>query len=308
MKNNTSFVDFYNKHDISPVSQDISDLEKHFQRRDSLLLSLGIPALLIKGSSVIEFGAGSGYNSTYIASLSPNCYHLVDGSNIGIKETKKQLSGYKIHDFKVVHSLFLEYKSDCLFDIVWAEGCIPHQANPIDILKHLSSFTKKDGIFVASMSNGISYLSEIIRRVASFMHLDDVNSIKEGVDKILPLLECHLSHLKGMSRPVDDWIIDSILQPLYERKLFSIPDAIEALKDNYNVYGASPKFITDWRWYKEIVGDDRGFNKTALDCYYQNNLNLIDYRSKFPVHSSSVQFSSEWSWKACVQKAGILCA
>ena len=93
MKNNTSFVDFYNKHDISPVSQDISDLEKHFQRRDSLLLSLGIPALLIKGSSVIEFGAGSGYNSTYIASLSPNCYHLVDGSNIGIKETKKQLSG-----------------------------------------------------------------------------------------------------------------------------------------------------------------------------------------------------------------------
>jgi hypothetical protein len=66
MKNNTSFVDFYNKHDISPVSQDISDLEKHFQKRDSLLLSLGIPALLIKGSSVIEFRAGSGQNSTYI--------------------------------------------------------------------------------------------------------------------------------------------------------------------------------------------------------------------------------------------------
>ena len=40
MKNNTSFVDFYNKHDISPVSQDISDLEKHFQRRDSLLWTL----------------------------------------------------------------------------------------------------------------------------------------------------------------------------------------------------------------------------------------------------------------------------
>jgi SAM-dependent methyltransferase len=291
MKNNTSFVDFYNKHDISPVSQDISDLEKHFQRRDSLLLSLGIPALLIKGSSVIEFGAGSGHNSTYIASLSPNCYHLVDGSNIGIKEIKKQLSGYKIHDFKVIHSLFLEYKSDFLFDIVWAEGCIPHQASPIDILKHLSSFTKKDGIFVVSMNNGISYLSETIRRIASFMHLDDVNSIKEGVDKILPLLECHLSHLKGMSRPVDDWIIDSILQPLHERKLFSIPDAIEALQDNYNVYGASPKFITDWRWYKEIVGDDRGFNKTALDCYYQNNLNLIDYR--FELSSHSIEFGIE---------------
>lgn len=284
----TSFVDFYNKHNVSPVSpvsQDIADIEKHFQRRNSLLTSLGIPSLFIKGSSVLEFGPGSGHNATYIASLSPNCYHLVDGSNVGIREIKKILSDYKINDLKVIHSFFLEYKSDFLFDIVWAEGCIPHQANPIEILKYLSSFTKKDGIFVASMNNGISYLSEIIRRVASSMHLNDNDPLQVQVDAVRPILKDHLHNLKGMSRPIDDWIIDSIIQPLHKSKLFSIPDAIEALKGDYDVYGTSPKFISDWRWYKEVTGNDRGFNKQALDCYYKNSLNLIDYRYEFAPHS-----------------------
>ena len=100
MKNNLSFVDFYNKHGISPVSQNISNLEEHFKRRNSLLTSLGIPAIFVKGSSVLEFGPGSGHNATYIASLSPNRYHLVDGSDVGIRETERLLSGYEIHNFK----------------------------------------------------------------------------------------------------------------------------------------------------------------------------------------------------------------
>jgi hypothetical protein len=52
----TSFVDFYTKHNVSPVSQDITDLGKHFQRRGSLLTSLGIPSLFIKDARILEFG------------------------------------------------------------------------------------------------------------------------------------------------------------------------------------------------------------------------------------------------------------
>jgi hypothetical protein len=88
-----------------------------------------------------------------------------------------------------------------------------------------------------------------------------------------------------MSRPIDDWILDVIIQPLHKSKLLSIPDAINVLQNEYDIYGSSPKFITDWRWYKEVVGVDRGFNQTALDSYYQNNLNLIDYRFEFSEHS-----------------------
>ena len=112
MNDNTSFVDFYNKHNISPVSQNISNLEEHFQRRNSLLAGLGIPSAFINGSSVLEFGAGSGHNSTYIASLSPDKYHLVDGSNVGIRETERILSEYKINDLEIIQSLFLDYSSN----------------------------------------------------------------------------------------------------------------------------------------------------------------------------------------------------
>jgi SAM-dependent methyltransferase len=282
----TSFVDFYSEHNISPVSQDISNLRMHFQRRDVLLRSLGIPSVLVRDATILEFGPGSGHNATYIASLEPSKYHLVDGNLKGVKDTKDLISEYKIDDLNIIHSLFLEYQSDSFFDIVWAEGCIPHQNDPVKILRHLSSFTTKEGIFVASMNNGISYLSEMIRRIASFIHLNDDDPFQVKLDTIRPLLKGHLDNLKGMSRPVDDWIVDSILQPLHKSKLFSIPDAIEALKDNYDVYSTSPKFISDWRWYKEVIGNNKEFNQSALNYYYKNNLNLIDYRYEFNSHSA----------------------
>ena len=47
MKKN-SFVDFYFQHSISPVSQNIEDIELHFQRRSALFSSLGLPALELK--------------------------------------------------------------------------------------------------------------------------------------------------------------------------------------------------------------------------------------------------------------------
>jgi 2-polyprenyl-3-methyl-5-hydroxy-6-metoxy-1,4-benzoquinol methylase len=306
MKNNISFVDFYNKHNISPVSQDISNLEKHFQRRNSLLTNLGIPALFVKGSNFLEFGPGSGHNATYIASLSPNHYHLVDGSDVGVKAVKKLLSEYQINDLKVIHSLFLEYKSDFVFDIVWAEGCVPHQSNPIDILKHLSSFTKKSGVFVVSTINGISHLSETIRRLFASIHTEQIDLLHDKLDVVRPLYSKHLKHLKGMSRPVDDWIIDGMLQPTHKSKLLSIPDTIQILENNYNIYNTSPKFIQDWRWYKDITGkgvDD--INKIALNCYYSNNLNLIDYRFEFPAHS--VEFGMKLE-NLCAKSWNIMCS
>lgn len=91
-----------------------------------------------------------------------------------------------------------------------------------------------------------------------------------------------------MSRPVEDWILDNIVQPLQDRKLLSIPEAINCLDNGFDFYGSSPRFYTDWRWYKDIVGEDRGFNHRALENYYRINLNLLDYRFEFP--PNSVQF------------------
>ena len=140
-----SFVEFYSKNDISPVSQDIVDLNKHFQRRESLFRSLGLLPAFIAGKSVLEFGPGSGHNALYMASLKPGRYELVDGNPKGVQETRERLAAYSDSQVEVHQSLFEEFQTDAQFDLVWAEGCLPHQSEPLPMLAHISLFVARGG-------------------------------------------------------------------------------------------------------------------------------------------------------------------
>ncbi len=285
MQNSPAFVGFYESNNISPVSQDITDLNKHFQRRESLFRSLGVLPGLVKEAKVLEFGPGSGHNALYTASLSPGQYELVDGNLKGVQETRERLTSFSSAHIKVHHALFDEFQTDTKFDLVWAEGCLPHQSRPLPLLKHVASFVLKGGVVCVSTSNGISYLSEAFRRLFRDRFFDTTGDVHAQACQLTPYLQPHLQHLSSMSRPVEDWILDSIVQPLQDRSLLSVPEVITCLANRFDVYGSSPRFLTDWRWYKDIVGDNRGFNEKALDNYYQNNLNLLDYPFEFPAHS-----------------------
>lgn len=138
---------------------------------------------------------------------------------------------------------------------------------------------------MVSTANGISYLSETLRRLFRDRFFTPAGDVHQQAQQLKPYMAPHLQHLRGMSRPVEDWLLDSIIQPLQYRKLLSIPEVIACLDNRFDVYGSSPRFLTDWRWYKDIVGDKRGFNDKALESYYQSNLNLLDYRFEFPAHS-----------------------
>jgi len=82
------FIDFYRRHGISPVSQNISNLKKHLERRKALYRHLGIPPTLVKDRTVIEFGPGNGHNAIYTTSLNPSRYVLVDGNPTGLKKPR----------------------------------------------------------------------------------------------------------------------------------------------------------------------------------------------------------------------------
>ncbi len=140
-----SHAEFYSKYNISPVFQDIADQAKHFQRRESLFRSLGLVPAFVRGRSVLEFGPGSGHNALYTASLSPGQYELVDGNLKGVQETRERLTSFSSAHIKVHHALFDEFQTDTKFDLVWAEGCLPHQSRPLPLLKHVASFVLKGG-------------------------------------------------------------------------------------------------------------------------------------------------------------------
>jgi hypothetical protein len=149
----------------------------------------------------------------------------------------------------------------------------------------VATFVRNGGVLCVSTNNGISYLSETLRRLFRDRFFDTTGDVHEQARRLIPYIQPHLQHLRGMSRPVEDWILDSIVQPLQDRLLLGIPEVIACLNEKFDVYGSSPRFLSDWRWYKDIVGEDRGFNELALANYFQNNLNLIDYRCEFPKHT-----------------------
>ena len=273
------FVDFYGQHRISPVTQDISDLAGHFERRESLYRHVGIVPGLISGKSVIEFGPGSGYNSIYTSSLKPRRYVLVDGNPTGLDSTRELLDSHANGEthHEVVESLVEEFDTEERFDVVFCEGVIPLQLNPKSFLRRVAEFTVPGGLVVITCMDSVSQLSEIMRRVIGTLLVHPDAPISEKLDILRPVFEPHLNTLKGRSRLVDDWILDVIIHP-WVGSMLSVADAIEALDFGYDVYGSSPRFLTDWRWYKEIIGDNRAWNERGLESYYANLHNFLDFR------------------------------
>lgn len=58
MENN--YIEYYGKHDISPVKQDIKDIEVHYNRRKKLYRQCGIPAIAFRNAKILEVGPGGG--------------------------------------------------------------------------------------------------------------------------------------------------------------------------------------------------------------------------------------------------------
>ncbi len=276
------FIDFYKNHKISPVSQDISDLEKHFNRRGALYRHLGIVPHFVKNKKVIEFGPGSGHNAIYTNSLEPSRYLLVDGNPTGLKETKANLSKYYPNstNYELVESLFEKFETDERFDIVFCEAAIPFQHDPKGFLRHISKFVVENGLLVVTSADNVSIFGEWLRRLAGTLVMQPDQTLEEKMERLRPLFRDHLASIKGASRPLDDWILDNIIQPFIGKPL-SIPEAVETLSSDFDIYSASPHFLVDWRWYKSIPEDDVTPNELAIEVYFKNVHNFLDYRGVY---------------------------
>jgi SAM-dependent methyltransferase len=280
-----SLLDFYRRHQISPVRQDIRDLGFHFARRAGLYRHLGILPAFLRGRTVLEIGPGSGSNSVYTASLEPSRYVLVEANPRGVEDIHALFAAYP--EFaacvEVTSGLVDDYERDARFDFVFCEGMLalaglPH---PERLLWKVAEHTAPGGVLVITCIDAMSDFAETLRRLVAQLVVDPASDVSAQVERLLPIFAPHLSTLAGMSRRHDDWIIDNLLNPASIGPLLAIPDAIAALDGTFDVFGASPHFLTDWRWYKAI-GPDGGFNGRATDEYWANVHNLLDYRHLSP--------------------------
>lgn len=278
-----AFVDYYLSNKISPVSQDIADLERHLQRRSSLLRTLGIPPSFVRGRSIIEFGPGGGHNAVHLARLEPATYVLVDGNPVGLEQLRANLSEHAPACCpRIEHALIEDFASNDRFDLVLCEGVIPFQNDPAAITRRVAASTAPGGLLVITTVDSISCLADLLRKIYGQAILSGNREPLSGqAESLLPVFKTHLDSLPAMSRPHKDWILDAILQP-FVGHLYSMAECIETLADEFTFYGSSPAFMTDWRWYKSLVGAARGFSARARDCYAENVHNLLDHRFIWP--------------------------
>lgn len=280
------FVDFYRELQISPVSQDISDLERHYKRRESLYRLLGLVPKFVRGLDVLELCPGSGHNSLYTQSLSPKSYTLVDANETGLSEAKNLFAQYHPHAENVAFELSLidDFIPTRNFDIVLCEGAIPLQIDPTAFTRGLTRFVDKQGVLVITTADAVSLLGECIRRLIAARIAPTTMPAIERLAALRPIFATHLMSLSGASRPIDDWILDNIIQP-FIGKPFSVLEAIEALAtEDFEAYGSSPRFATEWRWYKDMVGQKAQWNARMAEAYLENVLNFLDYRFIRPRH------------------------
>jgi len=283
-----AYLDFYGRLNISPVAQDISDLARHFERRTALYHHLGLPPRFIAGRTVLEFGPGTGHNALVTNSFSPERYVLVDANPMSLAELRQQLTRCfdDAGNCEIVDCQIEQFDSAERFDLVLCEGVIPTQRNPKAFLRHVAQFTAPGGVLVITCISPVSWVSEALRRLAAALLTDARDSIPAKLDRLRTFFAPHLQTLKGMTRSVDDWILDNMLQP-FVGELLSVEDAIRALRGNFDAYASSPRFLVDWRWYKDICGEETGHNDVALEQAGMNLHNLMDYRFAFAPREAS---------------------
>lgn len=279
-------LSFYRHHSVAPVRQYIADLDTHFARRRVLYQQLGIGAGAFTGRRVLEVGPGTGQNALFVAAQGPSQLVLVEPNPTGVEEIRKTFEPHATwgHILSVQNVQIEHYQDADEFDCVLCEGLVgaSGHSDPAALISSIADHVRIGGILVLTCIEYVAYLSEMLRRLLGVEitgHLQDIN---QRTAALLPIFSPHLQSLPGMTRRFDDWIIDNLINPASVGGLVSFANCLSYLSDRFDMLSTSPRFITDWTWYKKAALDINFFNRVALECYWHNLHNFIDYRCVSP--------------------------
>lgn len=204
-----------------------------------------------------------------------------------------------------------EFQPESQYEIILAEGFLHSIDNAPEIIDQLFHMLSDGGVLVITCMDELSVFVEQIKRLVAHIYIENVQSYEEQVDKLTSFFTEQMSNLKGMSRSVEDWVRDDILNPAFQgKKLLSIGKVIELLPDYINVLGTSQKMFTDYSWYKDIQYDVK---EDYLNQFKQKQHNLmltgeretiisIEMNSKVneiikDIRESSKRYERSWDWK-----------
>ncbi len=175
-------------------------------------------------------------------------------------------------------SNILDYQDDSLYDLVICEGVLPLQMKPKEVANHVLSFVRPGGVAVLTCMDPVSSFSEIARRYIASSIFEDLEYSEELVLQLVNFFTPDFTHLPGMTRTPEDWVLDSIIHP-WIGDFFSLQDALEVATNEYALMGTSPRFLQDWRWFKDpSTFEEETTLTSAVSSYRRNIHSLLDTR------------------------------
>lgn len=280
-----SLLKYYLKHGISPVCYLANDLSEHLERRQSLYNMLGLPGILFRGKKILEIAAGSGQNSLYVALQRPSRYVIVEPNPVALKqieETYRDFSGPHTRP-EIIPITLEEYPSKELFDVVICEGWLGSSRHERSLVGSLADRVAPGGMIILTALSISGWLANLVRYcMIQKLLTNKPCGYDSRVGLVLKALSSHLRTISGMTRRHEDWVKDNMVNTTYLDQGLTLEMILKKTSPKgFTVFGASPDFITEWRWFKQLHGGNTRTNENAMACYERHSHDFLDYRRTF---------------------------
>lgn len=261
MKANKS-IGFYEKYNIVP-SIDIQK-SQFVEKRKKLYRQLGIPLLSIDSKDVIEFGAGSGENSLLLVTgfgnvkKGANHIDIVEPNSGGRRAIKELFEKNGVSDNR--YTLYSDTLEDFIprkkYDIIVAEQFLQHCTNWKECLSCLRNCARPNTIVIITCADTIGLYVELMKRFVGRCMVKKFETFDVKVQMLVELFADSLNTLKGANKTYETYIADMFFDDfILNGAQMNMIDAIDFLKNEFDVLGASQNIFTDYSWYKDLDFD-----------------------------------------------------
>jgi len=283
---NSSHLDYYLKHKISPVHYNSGALSKHAEIRESLYQSLGLAPTTLKGVDILEIAPGSGQNSVFAASCMPASLTLVEPNPTG-REQIESLYATLSHPHvkpEIVPKMLQDFNPSHRYDIVICENWLGARADEVELIKKLASLVALGGILVITAVPISGFFPNIMRRLLALRIAPEDMEFEKRTSVLVEAFGPHLDTIEHMTRSHRDWVHDCMMNPHYLNVGLPFETINEAIGSSMEVMSTYPRFTNDWRWFKSLSREVRKFNDQLVAAQSGNLCNFLDYRREFPIN------------------------